>query len=292
MLPAEISHSLTRFFSSAVHPDIRLLSDTPLSGGSINHVLRLKTNHGIFCLKYNSSGTFPGMFKKEAAGLEILRNAGDMRVPSVLHTDDAGSWSYLLLEFIESSQKISGFFFDFGHSLAAMHRHTAPSFGLDHDNYMGSLSQSNKAHDSFADFFINERLEIQLGLAKKQGYFTKEDQVKFDMLYKALPRIIPEEPPALVHGDLWSGNFMVSEKGKACLIDPAVYYGHREVDLAMSMLFGGFGPEFYSSYNEAWPLEEGWRERMDLYNLYPLLVHLNLFGSVYLGEIRSIIRKF
>jgi len=107
-----------------------------------------------------------------------------------------------------------------------------------------------------------------------------------------LNEFLPEEPPCLVHGDLWSGNFIVSDKGRACLIDPAVYYGNREVDLAMSTLFGGFSPEFYSSYNEEFPLISGWKDRIDLYNLYPLLIHLNLFGSSYLGQVLSILRRF
>ena len=137
-----------------------------------------------------------------------------------------------------------------------------------------------------------ERLDKQVRLALRNGLLDASAEKLFEKLYVTLDEILPEEPPHLVHGDLWSGNFIVSEEGKACLIDPAVYYGNREVDLAMSTLFGGFSPEFYSSYNEEFPLLEGWKERLDIYNLYPLLIHLNLFGSSYLGSILSVLRRF
>jgi len=292
MLPAEISDSLFSLFKKILHFDLQIISDSVLSGGSINQVLRLKTNRGYFCLKYNRNGSFPEMFKKEAMGLDILRNAGEIRVPLVIGTDDSGQYSYLLLEFITSAPVGAGFMAGFGHSLARLHRHTGEYFGLSHDNYMGSLQQSNRPNNNFPDFFIRERLAKQLDLAMKNDYLSKEELQKFDQLHEKLPGIIPAEKPSLIHGDLWNGNFIVSEEGRACLIDPAVYYGHREVDIAMSTLFGGFGPEFYSAYQESFPMEKGWKERLDIYNLYPLLVHLNLFGSGYLGEIRRIIRKF
>ena len=181
---------------------------------------------------------------------------------------------------------------DFGHSLAALHRHSSGFYGLDHGNYMGSLTQTNTKHPDWSSFFIEERLERQLIRAKNSGYFSTEDVVRFQRLFSQFKTLCPAEKPSLVHGDLWGGNYLVSGQGRACLIDPAVYYGHREVDIAMSTLFGGFDPEFYSSYNEVFPMEKGWRERLDIYNLYPLLVHLNLFGSGYLGSIERIIRKF
>lgn len=292
MLPVEISDSLINLFNTVLRLDLKITSESVLAGGSINQVLRLKTNQGYFCLKYNKAGSYPEMFKKEAMGLDILKSAGEIRIPTVIGTDNAGPFSYILLEFIHSGPGMSDFMTDFGHSLARLHKHTAEHFGLSHDNYMGSLPQSNRLHNSFPDFFMLERLEKQLALSRKKGYFSKEDHLKFDRLYKELSGIIPAEKPSLIHGDLWNGNFIVSEEGRVYLIDPAVYYGHREVDIAMSKLFGGFSPEFYSAYQELFPMEKGWEERMDIYNLYPLLVHLNLFGSGYLGEIRRIISRF
>lgn len=155
---------------------------------------------------------------------------------------------------------------------------------------MGSLPQSNKKQARWNDFFIEERLKKQVLLARE--YFSSADLISFERLYARLDELLPVEPSALLHGDLWGGNYMVSSDGKACLIDPAVYYGHREVDIAMTTLFGGFDEQFYISYNEEYPLEINWQQRLDIFKLYPLLIHLNLFGSGYLGSILSIIRRF
>jgi fructosamine-3-kinase len=155
---------------------------------------------------------------------------------------------------------------------------------------MGSLPQSNKKHTTWNEFFVEERLKKQVSLAG--DYFSFSDHAAFDRLYKRLDALLPVEPPALLHGDLWGGNYMISPAGKACLIDPAVYYGHREVDISMTTLFGGFDEHFYFSYEEEYPLEKGWRERLDIFKLYPLLIHLNLFGSGYLGSILNTIRRF
>jgi fructosamine-3-kinase len=155
---------------------------------------------------------------------------------------------------------------------------------------MGSLPQSNKKHSDWISFFVEERLEKQVSLAHE--YLSSSNFSAFNRLYKRLGELIPPEPPALLHGDLWGGNYMVSSDGKACLIDPAVYYGHREIDIAMTTLFEGFDGDFYASYHEEYPLEKGWRDRLDIFNLYPLLIHLNLFGSGYLGSIERILKRF
>jgi len=137
---------------------------------------------------------------------------------------------------------------------------------------------------------VEERLRKQVSIAVK--YFSSTELNTFEQLYVRLDELLPEEPPALLHGDLWSGNYMITQDGNACLIDPAAYYGHREVDIAMTTLFGGFDETFYTSYIEEYPLEKGWAQRLHIFNLYPLLIHLNLFGSGYLGSILSTIRKF
>jgi fructosamine-3-kinase len=198
----------------------------------------------------------------------------------------------LVLKFIQSAAHSADFWNDFGHRLAALHKHSQPSFGLSHDNYIGSLHQSNREHTSWEEFFIEERLQPLIRIAFDNREMDSLDVKAFNLFEKRIPQIFPEEPPALIHGDLWSGNYMVNENGNAVIIDPAVYYGHREMDLGMSQLFGGFHPGFYESYDDAFPLRPGWRDRLDYCNLYPLLVHVNLFGRSYLGQIRSILRKF
>ncbi|MCX6249324.1 MAG: fructosamine kinase family protein [Bacteroidetes bacterium] len=292
MIPQEINDHLVSFFLSDLHKELKIHYDNPLSGGSINSVYQLNTNEGDYCLKYNQSSAYPGIFEKEAMGLELLRSSRGIRVPGVITVQKTERYSFLLVEYIMAGPRTEDFFSDFGHSLAHLHQNYGEAFGLGHDNYMGSLEQCNTIHQDWTSFFIEERLEKQLLLTGNKGYFSSSDIAHFQHLYRQLPSLCPVEKPSLLHGDLWCGNFIVSEEGKACLIDPAVYYGHREIDIAMSTLFGGFDTEFYNAYNEVFPMEKGWKERMDIYNLYPLLVHLNLFGAGYLGIITRFIRKF
>ncbi len=290
MIPQEIADSLVDFFSRTRNVSVNILKASSLSGGCINHVHRLQTSIGDFCIKYNLRDRFPEMFTSEADGLSLLNSAGEIHVPGVCCTGYAGSFAYILLEYIDQGRKSSLFMHDFGRSLARLHRHTAGYFGHELDNYMGSLPQSNKKHTTWNSFFVEERLKKQVSLA--DVYFSSSDVAAFERLYARLGELLPVEPPALLHGDLWGGNYMVAPDGKACLIDPAVYYGHREVDIAMTALFGGFDESFYASYQQEYPLEKGWQERLDIFKLYPLLIHLNLFGSGYLESILSIIRRF
>jgi fructosamine-3-kinase len=292
MIPAEISASLTDYFSASPGIDFSLLSARSLSGGCINNVSRLDTSAGVFCLKYNVADSFPGMFEAEAKGLTLLSESGEIRVPRVICTGTSGKYSYILLEFIDSGRRKPGFMEDFGKRLARLHKHTDRYFGLDHDNYMGSLRQSNRLYRGWISFFREERIEPQLKIAKEGGYFSKNELAAFPRLYTKLIDIIPAYPPSLIHGDLWSGNYMVDETGDPCLIDPAVNYGHREAEIAMTTLFGGFDASFYDAYQQEFPMEPGWRERLDIYNLYPLLIHLNLFGSGYLGGILDVLRRY
>jgi len=292
MIPEEINDSLVSFFNTMLHKEFDIHYCNALSGGSINSVYQLTTGAGNYCLKFNQSKTYPDMFEKEARGLELLGKSGEIRVPVVVTTQKTENYSYLLVEYIDAGFRRADFYSDFGHSLARLHQHFGESFGLDHDNYMGSLRQFNTMHKDWNSFFVEERLEKQLSLAVKKGYFTSTDIAHFQKLYLQLPSICPPAKPSLLHGDLWCGNFIVSEEGNACLIDPSVYYGHPEIDIAMSTLFEGFDAEFYDAYNEVFSMEKGWKNRLDIYNLYPLLVHLNLFGAGYLGIITRIIRKF
>ncbi|MCX6285387.1 MAG: fructosamine kinase family protein [Bacteroidetes bacterium] len=283
---------MSAFFQQEQHVDFQILSSKPLGGGSINEVYVLNTTLGQFCLKYNNNASFPKMFETEASGLELLSMARAIKVPKVILQDNLTDYSFILLEFINSTRQSNEFFKNFGRSLTCLHRNKSELYGLDYNNYMGSLPQNNCYHSDWVDFFVEERLDKQVRLAIQKSLIDTSAEKLFEKLYLRLSELLPEEPACLVHGDLWSGNYIVSDDGKACLIDPAVYYGNREVDIAMSTLFGGFSPEFYTSYHEEYPLIQGWKERLDLYNLYPLLIHLNLFGSSYLGSILSTLRRF
>lgn len=288
----QIISSLSSILSSHFNKKVSVISYKQISGGSINKALKVLSNEGEFFVKYNSNTKFPAMFEKESLGLKLLRNTQKVSVPDLITIGQIDDDSFLILELIESANKSADFWDDFAKSIAELHKTTNKSFGLSHNNYIGSLEQGNEWKDSWCDFFRDNRLEIQLKMARDSQLVDINIVKYFERFYRRLEEIFPNESPALIHGDLWSGNFMIGNRGKAYLIDPAVYYGHREMDLGMSQLFGGFSPEFYDSYNKYFPLETGWQQRIDYCNLYPLLVHLNLFGGSYLSSVKSIISRF
>ncbi|MHC1777419.1 MAG: fructosamine kinase family protein [Lentimicrobium sp.] len=292
MIPPEISQYLTSWFQREISPSTRIISTVVLGGGSINEAFCIETSSGQYFLKFNLAKRYPGMFAAEARGLGILANAECIQVPDVIHNSETGNYSFLLLHFIKSQLPATNFWQLFGQKLARLHQKTSPDFGLDHDNYIGSLKQSNKHHLRWTDFLVEERIQPQVKMAFDDRLIDNQDLRRMELLYKKLPEILPVEPPSLIHGDLWSGNYMVGSDGNPCIIDPAVYYGHREMDIAMSKLFGGFTPEFYRSYNEEYPMEKGWEKRVGLNQLYPLLVHVNLFGGGYSRQVRQILLSY
>lgn len=292
MIPLSLKEILQTEISSKLKSTVTIDSFSPLVGGDINEAFRLQTNSGPFFMKFNSGIRYPGMFEKEATGLRLLADTAGVKVPGVFLHGQSEDNIFLVLEYIDPGPQKVSFWSDFGRSLARMHRHSSDAFGLDHDNYMGSLYQSNKRHVSWRDFFTQERLEPMVRMARDRGYINRETIPAFERLYRRLHDIFPEEPPALIHGDLWTGNYMMDKHGNACLIDPAVHYGHREMDIAMSRLFGNLAEEFYDAYHAEYPLKKGWQERVDICNLYPLLVHVNLFGEGYVGGVERIIRRF
>lgn len=291
MLPLSLKSKLEDLLENKFNKKIRLINSFPVAGGCINKTFKLQTDTGIFFLKYNNTIAHPKMFELEVKGLNLLRTANAINIPEVIAHAASDDISFLLLEYIPSSNINSDSWKNFGTSLAKLHKKSNTVFGLDHNNFIGSLHQTNTYKNSWIDFFIEERLEKQIALARNSKCISTALIKKFDSLYKFLPDIFPKESPSLLHGDLWNGNFILSEN-KVYLIDPAVYYGHREVDLAMTKLFGGFEKKFYEYYDQEFPLEKGFDKRIDIYNLYPLLVHVNLFGISYLSSVERIIKRF
>jgi protein-ribulosamine 3-kinase len=218
-------------------------------------------------------------FAAEADGLQALGQAG-LRVPEVVSHGVEGDEAFIVLEYLELQSK--GDFAALGRMLAAAHRHTGPRFGWHRDNYIGSTPQQNGWCDDWGTFWRERRLRPQLELARRNG-FDLEEKNLLELLAGHQP------PPCLLHGDLWRGNAGFTAGGPV-VFDPAVYYGDREADLAMTELFGGFPPAFYASYDEIYPLERGYQERKHVYNLYHLLNHLNLFGGGYLGQVKQTLR--
>lgn len=284
--------SIQEILSQKYKQPVAIRNIKSVSGGSINDTFEISTSVGKFFGKKNSASLYPEMFEKEAKGLQLLSGKSILKVPEAIDTGQSENTAFLILEHIESGEKQSSFWNRFAKGLAQLHKNSADFFGLDHDNYIGSLHQSNRSHDNWCDFFRAERLEKQAKLARDNGRMDSTIINAFEKFYRKLPEIFPEEPPALIHGDLWGGNYMVNKNGEPVIIDPAVYYGHREMDLGMSQLFGGFDSELYEAYHQYYPLEKGWQERLDYCNLYPLMVHVNLFGGGYLNAVSSILQKF
>lgn len=265
--------------------NLHFLESKPLAGGDINAVFLMKCKEGDFVIKTNDTIRFPNMFTAEAKGLQLLNDSSNFKIPKEVAVGKIEDFSYLILEFISGGNKSKMFWIDFAKNLAELHKTSNPYFGLDHNNYIGSLPQQNEKCDTAADFYITQRLEPQFNIAFEKGFQFKD----LDTFYKNISEEIPKEPPALIHGDLWGGNYMVSKEGKPALIDPAVAFASREMDLAMMKLFGGYSEEVFDIYNTQFPLTSGWEERMQLWQLYYLLVHLNLFGSGYLARVKSAI---
>lgn len=292
MITKGLKNEIERLLGESCLKPVQVFSSASVGGGCINETLRINTTAGFFFMKKNDANKFPGMFEAEAKGLLILKNAGAIEVPAVIAAGKCMHEEFILMEWIESGKRKNKFFEDFGSKLACLHRCTNESFGLNHDNYIGSLIQSNKPAADGLEFFIRQRLQPQWLLALKNNLISDRVAKDFEKLASRLPSLLPAEIPALIHGDLWSGNFMTGKFGYPCIFDPAVSYGLREGEIAMTMLFGGFAPEFYHAYNEEYPMQAGWRNRMEIYNLYPLLVHVNLFGGSYARQVEQILEKY
>ena len=267
---------------------IRLDKAQALSGGDINAVFKLWTDRGELVVKCNSASRFPAMFEAEARGLRLLASTHTLRIPEVIAFGEIEDDAFLLLEFLDGGGPATGFWERFGQRLAVLHSNSRDLFGLDHDNYIGSLPQTNQAEETAHAFYLGQRLAPQVELARSNGY-TLQD---FDRFAGRLPELLPDEPPALVHGDLWSGNYMMTTGGEPALLDPAVAYAPREMDLGMMHLFGGFPGPLFEAYEEMFPLVTGWRDRLPIWQLYYQLVHLNLFGPSYLGGIEQTLQRF
>jgi len=292
VIPTDLAEHLGTLLPGG-DPDwpIEILESQSIGGGCIHHATRIRTEEGQYFLKYNHAREADN-FAKEWRGLNLLASAKALKVPEALATGKVGSHAFLLTEYIEEGSRSTVFWTDFGRGLAALHRNSKEQYGLNFDNYIGALPQHNEKRGDWISFFIEQRLEKQLRLAMDNKKADLKLKGSLHALYKKLPQLLPEEPASLLHGDLWSGNFLCATNGEAVLIDPAVYYGHREAELAFTHLFGGFRQGFYDAYQEAWPLQTGWEDRIDLFNLYPLMVHLNLFGHSYLPQIQSILSRF
>ena len=268
----------------------QIQSSRAIGGGCIHNAQELITDQGSFFLKYNHLGALEN-FEAEKKGMELLAAVGNIPTPGMITAGQSENTSFLLMEFIQSAARSADYWEDFARNLALLHLNSQDKFGLDHDNFIGALPQSNQEHDTWIDFFIHERIEPMLSMAIRKQELKVSIRTDFEALYKLLPEVFPTESPSLLHGDLWGGNIITNLEGKACIIDPAVYYGHREMELAFMSLFDSQPLKFYEAYHEIYPLENGFGDRFDIYNLYPLLVHVNLFGGTYAGSVKRVLKN-
>jgi protein-ribulosamine 3-kinase len=261
---------------------VRILRRTPLGGGSINETSRIETTAGTFVVKSHDRAP-ARMFRAEAEGLRAVRASGTtLRVPEVvaIGAESAGR-SFIVLEYLAGGRRGA----DFDESLGR---------GLEADNFCGDTPQPNPWTGTWVEFYAQSRLGYQLRLAADAGHVSGTERQQVDALISNLARWVgePANGPSLIHGDLWSGNLHSDAEGRPALIDPAAYYAHREAELGMMTLFGGFSPRVFTAYEEAFPLEAGWRDRNGLYQLYHLMNHLNLFGRGYHGQVMSVVRRY
>jgi len=296
---------ITQLLSKHFNQAVQVQNQAQVFGGDINQTFYLETNIGSFFLKLND-GSLDDMFQKEFEGLHLLYQTQTIKIPEpILHgkfSDDDITLKteiypnkeqiFLITEFIRKGNISQNFWQTFAYQLAALHKHSNKQFGLTAGNYIGSLNQSNDWCNTWSEFYASQRIMPLMQLAFNQNKCSKDDLQKVEKLCQYFDEIFPREQPALVHGDLWRGNFMGDINGNPVIYDPAVYYGNREMDIAMSLLFGGFDKSFYAYYNEAFPLQAGWRDRMELCQLYPLMVHLVLFGGHYYYNVMNVIRKY
>lgn len=261
-----------------------------IAAGNVNQGVLLETSEGSFFLKTNFEEE-SDIFEKEAEGLNEIRANSPLKIPQVYHLGKEGDYNFILMEWIQADKPNHVYWQELGMGLAQMHMATQQDFGYKTPNYIASILQKNTAMHSWPEFFIQNRLDPLIGRAYYESYIDLDFLKKFQRIYPVLENFFPKEKPALLHGDLWSGNIMRGKNGMPVLIDPAVYYGHREMDLAFSRLFGGFESLFYESYETVFPLEPGFEKRVPVYNLYPLLVHLLLFGKSYLSGIEKTVNR-
>lgn len=292
--------SINSALESLFGEDTKIMQSDRVFGGDINDAYGLTLTNGERIFMKSNTEKKAAFFQAEALGLQAIAQTGCIGTPRILGSGtQAGTdgYAFLLLEWIDGKPPVKEYWELFAEQLSKMHQAPTKDFvpngtyGFLQDNFIGAGPQCNAARENWIDFFRDCRLEPQFRMA--DHYFDAADRKRILALLDHLGNYLTEpDCPSLLHGDLWSGNFMTGSDGRAWLIDPAAYVGHAEADLAMTELFGGFSPAFYAAYREAYPMQPGYKDRRDLYNLYHLLNHLNLFGGSYLAGVLRTVRKY
>lgn len=275
----------------SIGDDSRIRHWRRVSGGDINDAYRVQSDKQTYFIKMQR---FPpaGFFAAEQAGLELIKQANAIRVPGVFGTGEADGYGWLVLEWVEGTETAQTAE-QLGRGLARLHHCRGPAFGLDRNTYIGMLPQRNGWYGRWLDYYRDVRLVPQMKRAAANGLLSAKRQTRFERLLERLDQWIPNDCfPSLLHGDLWGGNWLPGPGGVPYLIDPSVFYGHYELEIAFTELFGGFPPQFYASYQELMPLSSEYHERKPLYQLFYLLVHLNLFGEEYGTAVDRVLERY
>lgn len=273
---------------------VRLEGARSVGGGCINNAMKLSTSEGDFFLKWNASAP-ADMFQKEAAGLLEMYEAENLFlvIPKVIWSPATGEApALILMEFLPPPKSTSGYEERLGRGIAQLHRKTAAAYGFHHPNYCGTTIQDNTWTDDWPEFYAQRRIWALVQQIRLVRGVSTSDLKTYERLVERMPELLPlQTVPSLIHGDLWSGNYLFTAAGPA-LIDPACYYADREMELGMMQLFSGFSPRVWSAYDEEFPLREGWQGRIHLYQLYHVLNHFLLFGGSYGGQALEIAKSY
>lgn len=272
--------------------DEKIVASKPVSGGSISSAYRLDTATRSYFLKVNHGPAALKMFHAEQKGLQAIEETETIAVPHVHLVDSVDGHAFLLMNHVESKRPDASDYQRLGRGLAELHQITHTDFGFPADNFIGSLPQSNQVHTDWSEFYWLERIWPQLEMALQKGLLAEKIIPSEEEAIGLFSREFGDVKPVLLHGDLWGGNYLIATDGTPYLIDPATYYGHSMMDIAMSHLFGGFGSAFYDAYHDRIPKSNNHDTQIDLYQLYFLLVHLNLFGSGYYSSVASILKRY
>ncbi len=297
-------NAIIYYVAKKLRIDLKQSSFENLTGGCIHYTYKITLNDNNYVIKINEYDKFP-YFQAEAEGLKTIDETNCIRVPKVVETDavnmayDDGSgnevrqyFSFLLMEYIEQGSVQPKTWKILAEQLACLHRNTHSHFGFNSHNFIGQLEQLNTPMEKWADFFREQRILPLAQRAYDKGLLSEKLIKKINNFTSKFEEIFPEEQPTLIHGDLWRGNLLVDVNSLPVLIDPAIYYGHREAEIAFTTMFGRFDQKFYDTYNEVFPLQPGFEERKDYYNVYHYLTHLLMFGKSYLSPLNIILRKF